>query len=66
MHITTFVMRWVIVGLFGLVTILTTVRITYAQNPVAQNPVECGATVTVQAGDTLSLIAARQSGSPDR
>ncbi len=58
MYINPSVMRWVIVGLFGLVTILTTVRITDAQNTV-----DCGATVAVQAGDTLSLIAARQSDS---
>jgi dienelactone hydrolase len=50
-------MRRVVVGLFVLV-MLATVRIGYAQNSV-----ECGSTVTVQPGDTLSLIAARHSGS---
>jgi LysM repeat protein len=50
-------MRWVMAGLFLLV-MEATAPVTYAQNPVA-----CGATVTVQPGDTLSLIAARQSGS---
>lgn len=63
MPITTSVIRGVMVALFGLVTI-TTARIAYAQTTVAQSTIECGATVTVQAGDTLSLIAARQSGSP--
>jgi dienelactone hydrolase len=57
MQVTISVVRWVIVGLFMLV-IMATAPITYAQAPV-----ECGATVTVQPGDTLSLIAARQSGS---
>ena len=57
MRITTSAMRRVVVGLFVL-AMLATVRITYAQNTG-----ECLSTVTVQPGDTLSLIAARQSGS---
>ena len=58
MPITTSVMRWMIVGLLVIFTIAS-VKTIYAQSTI-----ECGATVTVQAGDTLSLIAARQSGSP--
>jgi dienelactone hydrolase len=50
-------LRWGVVGLLVLITIAT-VRSSYAQTTV-----ECSATVTVQPGDTLSIIAARQSGS---
>jgi uncharacterized protein len=56
MQVTTLVIRWVL-ALFALVTVAT-VRISYAQTPV-----ECSTTVTVQPGDTLSLIAARHNGS---
>lgn len=50
-------LRWVTIGLL-LLAMMATVRIAYAETTV-----ECAATVTVQPGDTLSLIAARQSGS---
>jgi len=58
MQISASIIRWVIVGLFVVVTLAT------AHSTYAQSTVNCGATVTVQAGDTLSLIAARQGGSP--
>jgi dienelactone hydrolase len=56
MRIPPSVIRWGMAGLFLLVT-FAAVRSTHAQ-AIA----ECGATVTVQPGDTLSQIAARQSG----
>jgi uncharacterized protein len=57
MQSTTLVIRWVLISLLGVMTMIMA-QITYAQTTV-----ECAATVTVQPGDTLSLIAARQSGS---
>lgn len=57
MPVTPSVMRWVLVSVFAFVT-LATVHVTHAQNTI-----ECASTVTVQPGDTLSLIAARHSGS---
>lgn len=50
-------LRWVVIGSLLLMMVVTA-PVTYAQNTV-----ECAATVTVQPGDTLSLIAARHSGS---
>ncbi len=50
-------LRWVFFAVLTMMMIAT-VRLTYAQNTA-----ECRATVTVQPGDTLSLIAARQTGS---
>ncbi|MCL4861745.1 MAG: alpha/beta fold hydrolase [Caldilineaceae bacterium] len=48
---------WAAIGSF-LMMMMATVQITYAQTTV-----ECAAAVTVQPGDTLSLIAARHRGS---